>query len=118
MDKHGWRLLFVMSFSVVLLLLEAIKMPKMVIRRSTNCGKNWNVCDEKLKCITGDNLDEPDNGLLFGLECLIKLLCEMKREGVIKMRDEKEWNQFTQSISYAKKALLPFGNKEQFNELC
>eukprot|EP01083_Nonionella_stella_P093388 261713_1 len=63
-----------------------------------------------------DNLDEADHGLLFGLECLIQLLSEMKCEGAIKMRNEKEWHQFSQSISHAKKALLPFENKEEFNE--
>ena len=63
-----------------------------------------------------DNLNEPDHGILFGLESLIKLLTELKDNGSISKRNDKEWTLFTQSISYSNKALSPFANKKDFNE--
>ena len=63
-----------------------------------------------------DNLDEPDHGLLFGLDSLIQLLKELEKNGNIKTRNDKEWIKFRDDITYSKKALIPFKNTHDFNE--
>ena len=75
--------------------------------------KDEGICqlDEEL-----DNLEQPDHGILFGLEGLIKLLRELKERGSIKRRSEKEWNRFSERICWSKLALRPFANKKIFNE--
>ncbi len=76
-----------------------------------------NDCDREMQQLKDrlDNLNEPDYGLLFGLQTLIKLMNELKRTGTIKNRNEKEWIQYRDQIIYSKMALLPFSNKNQFN---
>merc|ERR1712087_969823 len=57
-----------------------------------------------------DNLEQPDHGILFGLEGLMKLLSELKERGNIKSRNEKEWTRFSERICSSKMALRPFKN--------
>eukprot|EP01084_Bolivina_argentea_P264290 447637_1 len=51
-----------------------------------------------------DNLNEPDYGILFGLETLIKLMNELANTGIIKNRNEKEWIEYRDNITYSKMA--------------
>eukprot|EP00485_Elphidium_margaritaceum_P010996 CAMPEP_0202698596 /NCGR_PEP_ID=MMETSP1385-20130828/11864_1 /ASSEMBLY_ACC=CAM_ASM_000861 /TAXON_ID=933848 /ORGANISM="Elphidium margaritaceum" /LENGTH=484 /DNA_ID=CAMNT_0049355349 /DNA_START=44 /DNA_END=1498 /DNA_ORIENTATION=- len=55
-----------------------------------------------------DNLHEPDHGILFGLQSLIKLLSELQMTHTIKTRNDAEWQHFTSTLSHSKMALRPF----------
>eukprot|EP00484_Ammonia_sp_Unknown_P027523 CAMPEP_0197030966 /NCGR_PEP_ID=MMETSP1384-20130603/10086_1 /TAXON_ID=29189 /ORGANISM="Ammonia sp." /LENGTH=489 /DNA_ID=CAMNT_0042460409 /DNA_START=46 /DNA_END=1515 /DNA_ORIENTATION=+ len=63
-----------------------------------------------------DNLDEPDHGMLFGLDGIIKLLSELEKTQCIKIRNDLEWTTFTSNLLHSKMALIPFSNKDDFNE--
>merc|ERR1719242_2900681 len=49
-------------------------------------------------CKELDSLEEPDHGILFGLESLIKLLSELQSTGTIKRRCDEEWDAFMESL--------------------
>ena len=63
-----------------------------------------------------DSLEEPDHGILFGLESLIKLLSELQSTGTIKRRTDEEWDQFKASLEFMEMALVPFRDRKMFNE--
>ncbi|ETO28917.1 hypothetical protein RFI_08208 [Reticulomyxa filosa] len=54
-----------------------------------------------------DNEQEPDHGVLLGLECLCMLLAELKNTGTIKHRTDEEWLEIVRSIPCYQKALKP-----------
>ncbi|ETO19011.1 hypothetical protein RFI_18226 [Reticulomyxa filosa] len=54
-----------------------------------------------------DNEQEPDHGILLGLEALCLLLTELKNTGTIKKRGDDEWMALMQSIPYYEKAIKP-----------
>ncbi|ETO21432.1 inositol hexaphosphate kinase 1 [Reticulomyxa filosa] len=54
-----------------------------------------------------DNEQEPDHGVLLGLECLCLLLTELKDTGTIKKRTDGEWTEILRLIPCYEKALKP-----------
>merc|ERR1712087_686722 len=63
-----------------------------------------------------DSDGQPDHGILFGLECLRKLLTELKEMGVIKQRTKRQWALFREGVEGTEKALAPFADHSVFNE--
>jgi len=63
-----------------------------------------------------DTLEQPDHGILFGLESLIALLGELRSTETIRRRSDDEWDRFKANRAFSEMALLPFSDKELFNE--
>merc|ERR1712129_603902 len=63
-----------------------------------------------------DSDGQPDHGILFGLECLRKLLSELKEMGGIKQRTKRQWALFREGVEGRDKALAPFADHSVFNE--
>ena len=86
-------------------------------KQNQNNNNNYNDNDEILQLTQElDNLSEPDYGLLFGLESMLKLLIELNKTNKIKLRNNNEWIKFRDSIIYSQKALLPFNEYNDFDE--